>query len=419
MGGLAWKLVWGRPRRAWLAITSVAVGTAVVLVVLAALAGFAQYLFDRATGTLLGDGVVTASASVAERRSGDVFDPAPVVAALRSRLGAPSAAAPRLIVPVLVANGESERAAFLHGVDPAAEAELSRDVSGLATLTATGGGATAAPGAEPRVLLSQVQAEALHVAPGAEVELTATDRFGLPRGARARVAGIYGSASRDVEAFVVIAGLDLAGTLLDARGLVHEVGFALPPAERALDRVAGAVLRLGTALPGTGTPLHLSPWTAVSPAIVDYVNVNVAVYRVFLLVEVLLVALAVADILWLGLEERLRDVGTVGALGASPRLLAGLVLAQAGWLLGIGVALGLVAGRAIVFYLERAGIPGLDASAAFSVGGFSIGAGVTGRFEASQLAFAVGTVLAAGMLAALIPAWRAWRLEPVEALRHR
>ncbi|MBK7977528.1 MAG: hypothetical protein IPK07_31140 [Deltaproteobacteria bacterium] len=95
------------------------------------------------------------------------------------------------------------------------------------------------------------------------------------------------------------------------------------------------------------------------------------------------------------------------------------MLAQAGWLLGIGVALGLGVGRAIVVYLERVGIPGLDAAAAFSVGGFSIGAGVTGRFEPGQLTFATGTVLVAGMLAALIPAWRAWRLEPVEALRHR
>lgn len=412
MGRLAWRLVWGRPQRAWLAIASVAVGTAVVLVVLAALAGFAQYLFDRATGTLLGDGVVTAAASVAERRAGDVFDPAPVVAALGARPDVSAPAAPRLIVPVLVGKGDSERAAFLHGVDPAAEAALSRDVTGLAALATTP--------AAPAVLLSAVQAEALRAATGDEVELTATDRFGLPRGVRARVAGIYGSASRDVEAFVVLGGLDLAGELLDARGLAHEVGFAVPAAERALDRIPAAVGKLAATLPkSAGTTLRAEPWSAVSPEIVDYVNVNVAVYRVFLLVEVLLVGLAVADILWLGLEERLRDVGTIGALGAAPRTLAGLVLVQAAWLLGIGIALGLAAGRAIVLYLERAGIPGLDASAAFSVGGFSIGAGVTGRFEPGQLGFAVTTVLAAGMLAALVPAWRAWRLEPVEALRHR
>lgn len=413
MGRLAWRLVWGRPRRAWLAIASVAVGTAVVLVVLAALAGFGQYLFDRATGTLLGDGVVTAAASVAERRASDVFDPAPVVAALGARPDVPAPAAPRLIVPVLVGKGDSERAAFLHGVEPSAEAALSRDVTGLAALAATSAAA-------PAVLLSAVQAEALHAATGDEVELTATDRFGLPRGARARVAGIYASASRDVEAFVVLGGLDLAGELLDARGLAHEVGFAVPAAERALDRIPAAVGKLAATLPtSAGTTLHAEPWSAVSPEIVDYVNVNVAVYRVFLLVEVLLVGLAVADILWLGLEERLRDVGTIGALGAAPRTLAGLVLVQAAWLLGIGIALGLAAGRAIVLYLERAGIPGLDASAAFSVGGFSIGAGVSGRFEPGQLGFAVTTVLTAGMLAALIPAWRAWRLEPVEALRHR
>ncbi|MFN7950879.1 MAG: FtsX-like permease family protein [bacterium] len=412
--GLAWRLVWGRPKRACLAIASVAIGTAVVAIVLAALAGFAEYLFDRATGTLLGDVIITSSRDVASRRTADVFDPEPALARLAATLGSGARVTTRVIVPVLVGAEGSERAAFLYGIDAAAEARLSPDVAELDALErAPAGGDEPAP-----VLLSSVQAEALGLHPGDLLELVARDRFGLPRGARARVAGLFRAASRDVEAFVVLAPRGLAETLLDAHGLVHEVALALPPAERSLEHLPAAVSRVGAGLPGTPA-LFAEPWTSVSPAIVDYVNVNVAVYRVFLVLEVLLVALAVADILWLGLEERLRDLGTVGALGASPRALVGLVLAQAAWLLGIGVLMGAVLGAAVAIHLTRAGIPGLDAAAAFSVGGFSIGDGVRGRFEASQVVIAASVVLGAGLIAAVLPAWRAWRLEPVAALRHR
>ncbi len=413
--GLAWRLVWGRPKRAWLAIASVAIGTAVVAVVLAALAGFAGYLFDRATGTLLGDVVIAKGASVAARRTADVFDPAPVLDSIRGTIGGESRITTRLVVPVLVGTEGSERAAFLYGIEPAREAELSPDVAPLGPLdTPTAGDGQASAS----VLLSPVQAEALGLRVGDLVDLVATDRFGLPRAARARVAGLFHAASRDVEAFVVLAPRGLAEALLDARGMVHEVAVALPPSQRPLDRLPGAVARLRALLP-EAAGVTAEAWTAVAPAIVDYVNVNIAVYRVFLALEVLLVALAVADILWLGLEERLRDLGTVGALGASPRELVGLVFAQALCLLGTGVGIGALLGAAVAIHITRVGIPGLDAAAAFSVSGFSIGEGLRGRFEPSQVLVAAAVVLGAGLVAAALPAWRAWRLEPVAALRHR
>ncbi len=415
---LAWKLVWGRRARAWLAVSSVAVGIAVVLVVLSALAGFSQYLFDRATGTLLGDALVTQGHRVAERRTGDVFDPAPALARLAADSAHVLAAAPRLVVPVLIGTERSERTAFLYGVDPRVEARISRDVTGLEQLDSPSSGDVP----ETRVLLSRVEAEALHLAVGDGVDLIATDRFGLPRAKHAEVAGFFGAASRDVEAIVVLTSLDVAGELLDARGLAHEVALALAPRDRALDRLLVAARRLAGELAGGGAAdagWIVEPWTAVAPAVLDYVNINEAVYRVFLVIEVCLVALAVADILWLGLTERLRDLGTVGALGARPAALARLVLAQAGLLLGFGVAIGAVLGRAAGSYIEHVGIPGLDAAAAFSVAGFSIGAGVTGHFEPAQLPIAIGVVLAAGLAAASLPAWRAARLEPARVLSHR
>ncbi len=125
---------------------------------------------------------------------------------------------------------------------------------------------------------------------------------------------------------------------------------------------------------------------------------------------VLVAALGVVSTLVLTVTQKTREIGVLVSMGATPRgiqsifVLQGLAMSVLGTLLGAGIGWGLCAAldhwQVIrldpdVYYLEF--LP-------FAV-------------EPPDLLWVVGLALATGLVATLYPAWRAARLDPVEALR--
>ncbi|MGO9257135.1 MAG: FtsX-like permease family protein [Bryobacteraceae bacterium] len=97
-------------------------------------------------------------------------------------------------------------------------------------------------------------------------------------------------------------------------------------------------------------------------------------------------------------SQRTSELGIRLALGARPRAILALVLKQAGALVGAGVALGLAAAFALTRYLQ---------SLLFGVQ----------RTDWTAYAVAVALLAAVSMLAALLPARRGSKLDPMAALR--
>jgi ABC-type antimicrobial peptide transport system permease subunit len=107
---------------------------------------------------------------------------------------------------------------------------------------------------------------------------------------------------------------------------------------------------------------------------------------------------SLAAVIGSSVVERTKEIGIRMTLGASPGLVARLVVRQAIGLAGIGVALGIVIGVATTRFLAESlyGVKPLDAPT------FVIGA-------------VVMVIVAAG--ASLAPALRAARVDPLVALR--
>jgi putative ABC transport system permease protein len=118
----------------------------------------------------------------------------------------------------------------------------------------------------------------------------------------------------------------------------------------------------------------------------------------FSLVALALAATGLYGAVAYGVAQRTREIGVRMALGATPGKVLGLVLRQ-----GMrGVALGLIAGMAATFALSRvlsASLFGINATDAFSYGSAAL------------------LLAATAAIAVLIPARRASRVNPMEALR--
>ena len=132
--------------------------------------------------------------------------------------------------------------------------------------------------------------------------------------------------------------------------------------------------------------------------------------------------------------ERTKEIGVLKALGSSSRgiMLAFLVEASitgvVGGLIGAGVGFGL--SYLVIGYLggSIAGLGGLGRGGTAAAGGgfASFGAGgssasttltITPAITPELVALSILLAVAVGTLGGLLPAWRASRLNPVEALR--
>lgn len=146
-----------------------------------------------------------------------------------------------------------------------------------------------------------------------------------------------------------------------------------------------------------------SDMQAASPAyetarLFTIIGVGVEVLRGFALVLIFSAGLSVFIALYNALEERRYDLAIMRALGARPRKLMALLLFEGMLLALIGAALGLVLGHVLTevlgYALKRANQPE-----------------VTGWVWSMSELWLVAIALGVGVVAALVPAWRAYRTD--------
>ena len=146
-----------------------------------------------------------------------------------------------------------------------------------------------------------------------------------------------------------------------------------------------------------------SEMQAASPAyetarLFNIIGVGVDVLRGFALVLIFSAGLSVFIALYNALEERRYDLAIMRALGASPKKLMALLLFEGLLLAIIGAVLGIVLGHALTealgFALKRAHQPE-----------------VTGWVWSASELWLVVIAVGVGVVAALLPAWRAYRTD--------
>jgi putative ABC transport system permease protein len=142
-----------------------------------------------------------------------------------------------------------------------------------------------------------------------------------------------------------------------------------------------------------------------------YIDENLAIFDAVFAGMVALVILlsvpsliAMVNTLAIGVIERTREIGMLRAVGATQRQVRTVIVAEAVILASIGTAFGLLAG----LYLGYLVVQTMQA----------VGYPMEYVFPASGILLAISAGLIFGVLAALIPARQAARLEVVRALRY-
>jgi putative ABC transport system permease protein len=313
---------------------------------------------------------------------------------------------PRLKFGAMFSNFTETTSIRLNGVIPEREAAAMPMLAGrLVEGSAVNG--LLEPG---KVLIPEIMARGMKIKPGDTVVLVATNLDGSVNGKTFIVQGVLGDVTGP-------GGRDGYVHMDDARALlrmtdaeVSEIAVRL----KSLGQLPRAKAELAAALADFKNPqgqpmLDVHGWDQLSP----FANIARMIDLLDVFIRVMLVGIvliSVMNVMIMAVYERIREIGTISAIGTPPRRILALFVSEGVLLAVIGTLIGAVLSYAIVYALNVWPVS------------FTFGRQQNLTLEPSLALGEAGliavVVLVVAVAATLQPAWKAARMDPITALRH-
>jgi len=314
---------------------------------------------------------------------------------------------PRIKFGAMLSNYAQTTNVRLNGIDPAKEqavvpllATRIKDAAHENTLLKKG-----------EVLLPEVLAKGMAVKTGDTIVLVANNKDGSVNGMTFKVAGV-------VESLMGPGGRDGYLHIEDAAALLRMQTMEISEVAVRTNNIE-QLAAVSTRLRGLLEPItnkqnkpvfELHTWDQLTPFynVVRMIDVMTLGIKVILIAVVLI---SVLNVMMMSVYERVREIGTLTAMGTQPGRIMALFVAE-GFCLGLVSALaGVAIGLGVLWVLNLTGV--------------EVAFGRANQVFSLAPSVAPGEVVSAGLivlgvsiLASLQPAAKAARLEPVEALRH-
>ena len=155
-------------------------------------------------------------------------------------------------------------------------------------------------------------------------------------------------------------------------------------------------------------PFQVHTWSLLSP----FANIAKMIDVMTFFIKLMLIAIvliSILNVMIMAVYERIREIGTIAAIGTLPRRILSLFLVE-GFFLGVfGAVIGALSGLGIVLILNLWKV-------SFHFGQQDLVLAPT--IDASEVLIACLMVIVVSILASMQPAYKASRMEPIDALRH-
>jgi len=395
-------------RRTLLTTSLIAMGVAFVLVFLSASGAFKNLMIGQITDSMLGHIQVHRRGYMGSIDSLPLtlnLSPGRMTALERVLKEFPEVTAfsPRIKFAGMFSNFRETTNIRLNGVDPEREAAVlplfkGRVVKGEPALN------------KGTLFIPELLAGGMGVKPGDTVVIIATNRDGSVNGRQFTVGAI-------IESVTGPGGRDGYMHIDDARDVlrmenpeVSEVALRL----KNFDRLEDVTRRLNQALAGELNPkgqpvFDVRSWDSLSP----FSNVARMIDVMTFFIKLMLIAIvlvSVMNVMIMAVFERIREIGTIAAIGTMPGRILTMFLIE-GFALGVvGTTAGIGLTALATWIINQVGI-------AFNFGR-QTGMVLAPRLDPVQIILISAIVIAVSVAASLQPAVKASRMEPIRALRH-
>ena len=300
------------------------------------------------------------------------------------------------------------RGVQLLGLDVARARALSRLLRGM---NAGRTPARARDGGPREIVLGDLLARNLGAKLGDSVIAVSADAFGSQTADRFRVVGTFHLGSSELDGFAAILDLgELQDFLGVGAGVSHVAIFA--PDLRAQPAI-------GVALAAAFPPdrFEIVAWPQLVPEVVQFFRIKDVGDWLKNGLLLIVVGFGLLNTILMSVFERVREFGVLRAIGMRPRAICGLVVMESLLLSLLGIVLGFALGIPLVLWLERNPIPLSGAELRASLAVFGLEPVLEFALSRSALVALPAVLFGVGLLAAFVPAVRASRSRPVDALR--
>ena len=258
------------------------------------------------------------------------------------------------------------------------------------------------------ILVGKKLADKMKLLIGSKLVLTFTDTAGNIVSAAFRVVGIYQSQNTGLDELNVYVEMKTLNELLLTGTSFHEIAILLTndndllPVQRKLKQLFPGYL--------VETWKEISPETELMVRTVDEYSYIIMIIILFAL------AFGIINTMLMAILERTREIGMMVALGTTRIKVFALVLAETIFLTIAGTPVGILAGLFTTAYYHKHGLD-LSGMGKEMMASFGFNTIIYPSFPIEKLLAIMLLVTGTAVLSCLFPAFKALRLQPVQALR--
>lgn len=260
-----------------------------------------------------------------------------------------------------------------------------------------------------QIIIGEKLAHKLKINLSSKLVLTLTDSSGSMVAGSFRVCAIYRSANAPLdERMIYITMQDLNALLLIGNSF-HEIAVLLKN-----DNHVNAVQKI---LKQKYPSLQIQNWQEISP------ETNLLVKTVnqyaYIIIVIIMMALSfgIINTMLMAVLERTREIGMMVALGTNRSILFKLVLLETIFLTTAGAPIGIFVSWLVANYYHRHGID-LSSDGTEMLRSFGFNAMIYPEFPTHALLYVLLIVIITAIISSLLPALKAVKLQPIEALSH-
>lgn len=404
---MLWKMalrnLWRNRRRTLLTMSALVISVALLILSLGVFSGMFADMLASATQQYHGHIVISKLTYQDQRQLHDSFQYSPQLLNTLEEGADVIGGSPRLRGFGLISHTDSTEPAELLGIDPVKE----QQVTSLSQMLVSGDFPMSTQG--NWVVLGRGLAKKLEVETGDELVFVTQAADGSIGNDLLQVQGIFATGDFARDNSLALVSLDWLQQVLVLPGQIHEISLALSTPMEAAAMVPSFIEQIPDSL-------EVHDWGRLLPEMQEVI----ASYDVsrFILVAILYAAagLGVLNTFFMSVMERVREFGVLLAIGFKPAAIRNLVLLES-LLLGVfSLLLGTGAGIFLTILLSGTGIDLSRWITSVTYAGGTILPRLRTELVADNLLVPSLTLLLVCLVAGYLPARRASRLKPVEAL---
>ncbi len=400
---LALRNLWRNRRRTLLTLSAMVVSSALLILALNVFSGMLSDMLATATEQYCGHLVISAKGYQDDRDLFRHFSAGDTLDEFYAQDGIVGHS-PRLRSFGLLSHRRETVPAELLGIEPARE----KTVTGLhRSLT---DGAYLATGDDNGAVIGAGLARRLKVAPGDQLVFVTQAADGSIGNDLLEVRGVFATGDQSHDNSLVLVPLLWLQRVLVLPGQLHEIAVRV---EHPLE-AASLAREYRPLLPAT---LELLDWGEMLPEMREVVASYDVSRMIIVIILYIATGLGVLNTFFMSVMERTREFGVLMALGMRPGQVRKLVLAETFFMGCLALTFGLLGGFGLSLYMARVGIDLSGSLTPITYAGGTILPRLRAVIEPGNLFVPSACLLLICLLAGFLPANRAARMQPADAIR--